>query len=144
MIDRELVIRKLVLIGTDLEALRTHARKPIEEYLRSDYDELAAERLLERLIGRMIDVNYHLIVESGEVPPRDYHASFVTLGKLSILPVEFAGRLSAAAGLRNRIVHQYDEIDPEKIHEALTRAVSDVPEYARHVRAFLDRGVSEE
>lgn len=91
MIDRDLVIRKLVLIGTDLEALRARARKPIEEYLRSDYDELAAERLLERLIGRMIDVNYHLIVESGEVPPRDYHASFVTLGKLSILPVEFAG-----------------------------------------------------
>lgn len=30
--------------------------------LASPYDELAADRLLERLIGRMIDVNYHLIV----------------------------------------------------------------------------------
>ena len=34
------------------------------------------------MIGRMIDVNYHLITESGQPPPPDCHASFLKLGEL--------------------------------------------------------------
>lgn len=70
MIDRDLVTRKLVLIVADLEKVRDLATKARRAYLASEYDELAAERLLERIIGRMIDVNYHLVVESGKPPPR--------------------------------------------------------------------------
>ncbi len=139
MIDRELVTRKLTLILADLQVLGALARKPREEYLASEYDELAAERLLERLIGRMIDVNYHLVVESGEPPPRDYHASFAALGKLGALPEDFARSISAAAGLRNRIVHGYEEIDAGRVHEALGRAIADVPVYARYITSFLDK-----
>ena len=98
MIDRELLTRKLTLILANLQALGGLARKPRDEYLASEYDELAAERLLERLIGRMIDVNYHLVVESGEPPPRDYHASFAALGKLGTLPADFAQTISPARG----------------------------------------------
>lgn len=138
MIDLDLVTRKLTLILADLKALEVLARKPRAEYLASDYDELAAERLLERLIGRMIDVNYHLVVESGEPPPRDYHASFAALGKLGVLPEDFARSISAAAGLRNRIVHEYEEIDPGRVYEALGRALEDVPRYVRCVTSYLD------
>jgi hypothetical protein len=28
------------------------------------------------MIGRMIDINYHLITEAGHAPPRDYDESF--------------------------------------------------------------------
>ncbi len=115
------------------------AAKPREDYLSSEYDELVAERLLERVVGRMIDINFHLIVESGEPPPTNYHASFEILGKKSIVPKKFAGRLAASAGLRNRIVHDYDDIDPSKVYDALQSATKDIPEYLSHVRRYLDR-----
>lgn len=102
MIDRELVTRKLTLILADLQALGALARKPREEYLASGYDELAAERLLERL------------------------------------PEDFARSISAAAGLRNRIVHGYEEIDPGRVYDALGRALEDVPRYAQYVTSYLD------
>lgn len=139
MIDRDLVTRKLALILSDVQSLGVLARKSKEDYLASDYDELAAERLLERLIGRMIDVNYHLVVESGELPPKDYHASFAALGKLGALPEDFARSISAAAGLRNRIVHEYEEIDPGRVYEALGRAIEDVPRYVRYITSYLDK-----
>ena len=139
MIDLELVTRKMVLITSDLDGLRTLAAKPVAEYLVSQTDELVAERLLERIIGRMIDINYHVLTESGQPPPRDYYDSFTDLTKLGILPVDFATRIAACAGLRNRIAHEYDEIDPRKIHEALQDAVKHIPEYLRHVQAFVSR-----
>ncbi|GMR22599.1 MAG: DUF86 domain-containing protein [Acidobacteriota bacterium] len=122
-----------------MTALENLAAKPKEDYLLSEYDELVAERLLERVVGRMIDINFHLIVESGEPPPSNYHASFEILGKKSIVPKESAGRLAASAGLRNRIVHDYDDIDPTKVYDALQSVTKDIPEYLSHVRRYLDR-----
>lgn len=138
MIDRELVTRKLVLIAEDLPAAEELARQPLEAYLASPTSEVLAERYLERMIGRMIDVNYHLLTESGEPPPRDYFQSFVDLGRLGVLEPAFARRIAACAGLRNRLVHEYDALDPAKVHAALNTAVADLPEYLAAVRRFLD------
>ena len=82
MIDRELVVRKLVLIAEDLPAIEELARQPREGYLASLTNEVLAERYLERMIGRMIDVNYHLVSERGKAPPRDCFQSFLALGEL--------------------------------------------------------------
>jgi uncharacterized protein YutE (UPF0331/DUF86 family) len=139
MIDRELVTRKLALITADLKALAPLAAKPLDEFLASGTDEVLAERYLERIIGRMLDLNYHLIVESGMRPPKDYYESFTELAKLGTLPAAFAGRIAACAGLRNRLVHEYDDIDMERVYEAVASALRDVPEYLRLVQRFVER-----
>jgi uncharacterized protein YutE (UPF0331/DUF86 family) len=138
MIDPELVTRKLVLISEDLTAIERLARQPLEDFLASPTSELVAERRLERMIGRMIDVNYHLLTESGEPPPRDYFQSFVELGGLGVLEPGFARRFASCAGLRNRLVHEYDELDAGRVYEALSSAIADVPTYLDAVRKFLD------
>jgi uncharacterized protein YutE (UPF0331/DUF86 family) len=137
MTDAELVTRKMVLITADLRALEGLAQRPLVDYLAGATDEIIAERYLERIIGRMIDINYHLITEAGEPPPRDYFDSFTQLARIGVLPAPFAKRIAASAGLRNRLVHEYDEIDPERVYEGLQAAVRDVPEYLRRVEEFL-------
>jgi len=139
MIDPDLVTRKIVLITADLNALAPIAGKNLEEYLASPTDEVLVERYLERIIGRMIDINYHLITEAGHPPPRDYYESFTQLAKLQILPPAFASQIAACAGLRNRIVHEYDEIDPQRVYEGLRATVRDIPEYLRHIYQHLQR-----
>ena len=138
MIDRELVTRKMVLIAEDLRRIEGLARKAREEYLASETDEALAERYLERMIGRMIDVNYHLLTESGEAPPPDYFESFVALHRIGVLQPDFARRLAPCAGLRNRIVHVYDDLDPGRVFDSLQSALVDVPAYLAAVQAFLD------
>jgi len=139
VIDRELITRKMVLIGEDLRRLEPLASKGRDEYVASEIDETLAERYLERLLGRMIDVNYHIVTELGEAPPRDYFESFLALHRVGVLSQELARQLAPAAGLRNRIVHDYDELDPARVHDALQTAVTDVPLYMSEVRRFLDR-----
>jgi uncharacterized protein YutE (UPF0331/DUF86 family) len=137
VIDRELVTRKIVLIGGDLEELRKLDAAGLDAYLADPYKEVLAERFLERMISRMIDVNYHVITGSGRTPPRDYHASFTELGKMGILEPKFASRIAREAGLRNRIVHEYDEIEPEKVFEAIRSAIADMPVYLKAVLSFI-------
>lgn len=139
MIDRELVTRKILLIAKDVESLRELAAMTPEAFLASPMNAVLAERFVERVVGRMIDVNYHLVTEAGQAPPPDYFQSFVQLATLDVYPSEFARRIAACAGLRNRIAHEYDDIDPRKLFEAVREAVHDVPEYLRHVEAWLSR-----
>jgi uncharacterized protein YutE (UPF0331/DUF86 family) len=139
MIDAELVNRKIVLISPDLDEIQRLAEKRLETFLESRTDEVLAERYLERVIGRMIDINYHLVTESGHPPPRDYYESFLDLAKLDVLPEEFARQIAACAGLRNRIVHEYDAIEPAKVHEGLRAAARDIPRYLACIVEFLKR-----
>ena len=117
MVDRDLVTRKMALILADLRAVAPIVEKPLDDYLARGTDEILAERYLERMIGRMIDINYHLITEAGHAPPRDYYESFTQLAKLQILPPAFASQIAACAGLQ--------------------AAVRDIPEYLRRGHEHL-------
>jgi uncharacterized protein YutE (UPF0331/DUF86 family) len=139
VIDAALVGRKALLITRDLADLAPLARKPLAEYLANSRDELVAERLLERIIGRMIDINYHLLTETDHPPPADYYASFTQLTALGVYDMEFGRRIAACTGLRNRIVHEYDEVDPRRVHEALGTAIQDVSTYLRAVEDYVKR-----
>ena len=142
MIDSELVTRKLGLIVDDLKSLRRFADMDLNTFLGDEINEVAVERYLERLIGRMIDINYHLLTELGHAPPRDYYSSFVELGPIRVLPADFARSLASAAGLRNRIAHEYDTLDPSRVHEALRGALLDVPRYIELVDRFVGQDVA--
>lgn len=137
MIDAKLITRKLNLIIKDLGELETYGCMTLDAYLASPVNEAAVERYLERVIGRMIDVNYHLITELGHAPPAEYHASFTELARLRVLPREFAAAIARAAGLRNRIVHEYDALDERKVFEAVKDVLRDVPRYVEHVHGFV-------
>ena len=55
-----------------------------------------------------------------------------------ILPSDFAREIAFSAGLRNRIVHEYDEIDDSKVYEALKAAVRQIPIYLNHINRYIE------
>ena len=138
-VDAQLVTRKLLLIAGDLDHLRELHARGRDAYLVSRTEQAVAERLLERIVTRMIDVNYHLLTNLGYAPPSDYHASFERLGVAGVLDVAFASRVARAAGLRNRLVHDYDDLDQRLVFDAVSLALVDVPAYTAAVHAYVKR-----
>jgi len=136
-IDPDLITRKMMIIARDLDALGAIHERGADAYRQNRLDQAVVERHLERMIGRMIDINYHLLTESGQPPPTDYHASFVQLGPLGVLDATFARTLASSAGLRNRIVHEYDELDHDRVYDALGTALRDIPMYLAAVDRHL-------
>ncbi|MEX2493294.1 MAG: HepT-like ribonuclease domain-containing protein [Nitrospirales bacterium] len=139
MIDRSLIARKMSLILEDVAEITRLSQLPREQYLKDSTNETLAERYLERAIGRMIDINFHLITGLDHTPPKDYHESFVILGTLGVMTADLAREMARASGLRNRIVHEYDDIDPERVHEALPIAVRQIPLYLDHIQRFVEK-----
>lgn len=138
MIDPVLVTRKINLILADLKPASPYGELTPEAYLSDPLNEVVVERYLERIIGRIIDINYHMVTESGNPPPKDYFESFLAMGRLGVLPVDFSRSMARTAGLRNRLVHEYNELDPGKVYEALKEALQDIPRYIEQVQHYLD------
>lgn len=137
MIDKKLIHRKINLIGKDLQSLKPISLLSEKEYFKKPEYEILTERYLERIITRVIDINYHLIVESGNPPPKDYFSSFTELGKIKILPYDFSQKLAQYSGLRNRLVHEYNSLDEKKVYLASKSIIKDLPQYFRHIEKFL-------
>ena len=142
-VDRKLVIRKISLAGQDLKRLKPLSLLSLKKYQAKYENEILAERYLERIIGRIIDINYHLITGSGNLPPKDYFESFTILGELKILPGELARKLAKLAGLRNRLAHEYNGIDKKKVFQIAKSCYSDLPPYFKSIKRFIDRKGSE-
>jgi uncharacterized protein YutE (UPF0331/DUF86 family) len=138
-VDRFLVERKIALVLDDLEKIRKLAGLGLEVYLSDPVNEVLAERYLERVAGRVIDINFHLCTEVLAVTPRDYGESFVLMARTGIVTAEEARQYAGFAGLRNRLVHEYNGIDERLIYQALSRTLADLPHYLAAIRQYLDR-----
>ncbi|HCC59652.1 MAG: hypothetical protein A2402_03125 [Candidatus Staskawiczbacteria bacterium RIFOXYC1_FULL_37_43] len=131
--DKELVNRKITLINEDLKSLKLLSKVSLKTYLsKTDY-EVLAERYLERIIGRMIDINYHILSENDNKIPVDFYTSFIELGKKKYLSLKLAKTMANSAGLRNRLAHEYDEIDPKKVYGAVKSCLKDTPKYLKSI-----------
>jgi uncharacterized protein YutE (UPF0331/DUF86 family) len=137
-VDKVLIKRKISLISEDIIHLKPLAGLSLSGYLDKYENEILTERYLERIIGRMIDINYHIITELGHPPPRDYFQSFVELGRLKVIPFDLADRLTSAAGLRNRLAHEYDDIDEKLVYSSLQSCFKDIPPYLKAIHSFIE------
>ena len=70
----------------------------------------------------MIIFACHIILFNNSTPDPTSPESFVELGRMGILDGAFSKKISYAAGLRNRIAHEYDDIDAAKLLEAAQSA----------------------
>lgn len=130
-IDRQLISRKIKLIEEDLTKLREFENTSLDQYIKSLEARLQVERLLERIIGRVIDINYHILKEEFKTMPQDYYKSFIELGKKEVIDMKLAELMAESTGLRNVLAHEYDAIDDNLVHSSIKTSLSQVPQYLK-------------
>ena len=137
-VDQKLVSRKINLILEDVKELKSVAEVNLEQYLSDPKHELVTERLLERIIGRMIDINFHLLTSKGFSPPKNYFESFSRLHKdMKMIDKKFAEELAMLSGLRNRLAHEYNGLDEEKVYYSAKKLVKEIKKYLSAVEEFI-------
>jgi uncharacterized protein YutE (UPF0331/DUF86 family) len=86
-----------------------------------------------------IDLANHVIAANGWRVPANYGDAFKVLAEHEVIDDALAERLRALAGLRNLLVHHYDDIDDERVASEATRGLGDLDAYARAVVMLLDQ-----
>lgn len=111
------------------ERIRASGRATYEASFR---DRLAAQHAIQLAIQICVDIGAHLIAELALRMPNDYKGVFAVLEEPLGLPPELVEGLSAAAGMRNVLVHVYLEVDDERVWDALGH-LDDLREFAAAV-----------
>jgi uncharacterized protein YutE (UPF0331/DUF86 family) len=140
-IDVHFVLRKIKLIQEDLSELDNLAHYSLDEITKDHIKFLAVERLLEKIIMRAIDINQHIIAElgKGDERVRGYEDTFYILSQLGIYGEEFAKQIAPSAGLRNRLVHDYNNTRQDIIYKSVGEAIQQYVKYCDSILKFIEK-----
>ncbi len=141
MLNKDFIVRKIKLIQEDLSRLEPLGHFSLEALDKDSVSYAATERLLERIVTRAIDINRHLIAElgAGNEKVRTYEDTFRTLAELNVYPSDFADEIAPSAGLRNVLVHEYDDVDLKKIYVSVGKALTQYAKYCNFLLEFLNK-----
>ncbi|PIV65066.1 MAG: hypothetical protein COS09_01480 [Candidatus Nealsonbacteria bacterium CG01_land_8_20_14_3_00_12] len=141
MLDTAFIQRKIKLIQEDLAKLESLTSYSFDE-IAKDFVKLGAvERYLEKIITRAIDINSHIIAElgKGDESVRGYEDTFHVLADLGVYGKDFAAKVAPSAGLRNRLVHEYNGTDLEIIYKSVSDAITQYTKYCDCVLRFREK-----
>ncbi len=138
MLDADRIHERLETLRTYLHELRRLRDLPPDEYLRGQV--YAGRYLVQVSAQTCIDLANHVIATEGWRAPRDFGDSFTVLHEHDVVDEALAGRLRALAGLRNRLVHVYDEIDDRRVHDALGSGLHDLDAFATAIARLISSG----
>jgi uncharacterized protein YutE (UPF0331/DUF86 family) len=125
-LERAVVERKLQHLRELVLLLRQESGRSLESFLADRREQLLVERLLHLAVEAATDLLEHLLVQASQVRPQTYADTFLQAGQQGWISMELAQRLVPAAGLRNRLVHDYEAIDPGRVYDAMAIALANL------------------
>lgn len=134
MVEIEILRSRLESIREMLEILRRHQEKSLEDFLKDRDSQLAVEHALYLAIQNILDLGSHILADRGIRDVSDYRDVILKLGQAKVLPGSFAESIADMAGFRNRLIHEYKDIDPGKVHEFLQHRLGDFEDFLRYIR----------
>ena len=118
----EVISKKLVAVSKYLNDLLPYRDIPFEIFMEKHYE---IERILELLIMTASDVIFHILSVQGEPVPISYRTAFLRAGEIGIISKDLSENLALSAGLRNILVHEYEEIDYKILYKSIPIAIKD-------------------
>lgn len=128
MVDAARVAGKLASLGRYSARLRQLAVMDDGDYLASHAYE--GRYLVQASAQVCIDLANHLIASSGWAPAAEFRQAFERLRDQAVLPADLAARMQDLTGLRNRLVHLYDDVDDALVLDGIRRGLPDLDAFA--------------
>ena len=131
------ILSKLEVVRSNLEKLELIPQASFAEFA-ADFRNLdSALYRLQTSIQALIDVASYVVALRGLGAPRTSVDALEKLEAAGLLPPGAAQRFAPIVGLRSRIVHLYDRIDPGIVYRILTENRGDLTELGRLLVAGL-------
>lgn len=133
MVDRELVLSKISSLKRHIERLKGIARIKEHVYLDSlDAQDIAIHNL-QMAIQKCIDIGNHFFSEWDIGAPASYSEVFDAMRKRKIISRAMFDKLVKMVGLRNRIVHEYEDVEHKKIYVFIKHDLRDFDLFLKQI-----------
>lgn len=128
-------IESLIALLEKLKAVLSEYDKnqPLREFLL-----YAAEKKAEEIVELGISINQEMLREKGKVSS-SYYDSFMDLAQFNMFSSAELKELASTAGFRNRLAHEYLEIDSAIALKAMKNILKIYPPYLHKIKQMLHR-----
>jgi uncharacterized protein YutE (UPF0331/DUF86 family) len=133
--DRDLVAKKLALIETCVQELRTLSRP--SELAENRIQERFTEYTLHIAIQAMLDVLSHIVSDERLGEPRSRRELVDLLQHAGWIPADLAEVMRGMVGFRNILVHVYETVDLEIVRNIVEHELDDLLRFTGLIRAKL-------
>lgn len=134
--DPDVIRQRLDALRRALATLAS-VGQPDADTLRADpILQAAVERLLAQLVDLAVEINAHVASAELGRAPGDYRESFELAAEAGVLPEDLAASLRPSVGLRNVIVHEYLDLDLERLAGAVPLALDGYERFVATVAAW--------
>ena len=133
----ERICAKLNKVQNYYDELKSLSSISLDEYLGNSIYRRAVERTLQLIVESATDINNMLLKMLGQKGAVDYYNSFINLAEQDIIPMDFALKIAPSTGLRNILVHEYEEIDDKVVYNSINPCLQYYLEYMDLINRYL-------
>jgi uncharacterized protein YutE (UPF0331/DUF86 family) len=134
----EVFLRKLTYLRQLLADLAPFEGATLAEVQAEHYK---LERIFELLVMAASDILHHLLAERG-ITPASYRDTFRLAAEQGLIPADLAARLQDAAGMRNVLVHLYEQINYTILLDSISPALQDFEQFVALFEIGLDNEIT--
>lgn len=139
--DKEKISSKLDVIQSHRVLLDDFVEMSFEDFT-SDTPDFAVkyDACLYRLqvaLQAVLDVTQYLASCTSDLVYKENKDAFDILAHEKIISKELAERFKTAIGVRNILVHQYEQVEPEIIYNIIKNDLGDFDKFVDEVSAYL-------
>ena len=138
MSDHDRICAKLDKLQTYYTELKSLSSISLDEYMNNSIYRRAIERTIQLIVECATDINNMLLKMHGNKGAVDYFNSFIDIAGQNIIPIEFALKIAPSTGLRNILVHEYEEINDEVVYNSINTCLQYYLEYMNLINQYLN------
>lgn len=140
MVKKSLVKKKIKKIKEYIREIEEIIKLEVKEIIKDFRNLKSLERNFQLIVDEMVDINLHFIRELDLKTPDDFQSSFLIIAEeKEIIPYEFAIKIGPVVGLRNKLVHRYEEIDKKFFIEQVKKECRDFVDYIKYINQYLEK-----
>lgn len=138
-IDKKFIKRKFEALQDYIDKLKEFRAINPQNYVADYRHHALAEHYLQLCIEIVLDVARHLVISLNLKTPEESHGLLPALEKAHILSADFVKRNLKMPGFRNRLVHEYEDIDHAKTFAYLQEHLQDFGEFMKQISGYVSK-----
>jgi len=136
MVDKSIITAKMANIKKNLGRLKEKQGLTNEEFrANQDVQDIVLLNLQAAIQG-CIDIASHVISDNDWGVPGSLAGLFDILAEKKVISEETKKVMRKMAGFRNLIVHEYAELDLDKVYSVFTDRLSDFNDFLKEISTY--------
>jgi len=137
-VDQERVLQKIAYIREQVSALEELVKTSERHTILNDPWKLKGVKYsLQTAIEAVIDLAYHVVTKKYNQAPSDARDALRVLAGSGAITSAECDEYTAMVGFRNRLVHGYQGLSPERLYEIITGRLGDFEKFSKTVLTIM-------